>query len=537
MDDIFNNIEYTTRVIETLDAIIKNIKDQEIITATETLKKLLQKKINCIFTPGWTKKLKQLSGAKSIGITKLQEPNYDVVEEFQIIVNLGYQTILNDYCVSVNPFNHEQLIICYDITDKNIFNIYFSSNAGTKWDKFDLVLNNFSDGSSSFCTHPVISWNMQYAFIAYTVIFYKNNINNVTGTQIGISRLGPLTTNFVKKETKEVKDFLSFLIPSAKEVPRVKVKEVPVEVKGVPRVKVKEVPVEVKGVPRVKVKEVPVEVKGVPKTPKHDTSSNTILKLSSTHLGTIIGNNPLNDKVYITANDKNIHVVLDRLGQSVFYSHSQDNGCTFSDLLKISSDVSCCTNPIICNNATNLIWHNVKQNILKIVSSVVSDSGEITFENNDISVINTSAHQISLVAVVDNANTIYCFWTDIFDDTNYTHLYFAKSSNNGKSWTQKTPINDFSNGKNNQTNICISYELTNDIFHVLWHDTRDTNDNKLTHLYYTYSTDKCESFQKNIKLMDKEFDFKNKVSLSSFDKKFYLLWKNENLNLTRYILK
>ena len=109
-----------------------------------------------------------------------------------------------------------------------------------------------------------------------------------------------------------------------------------------------------------------------------------------------------------------------------------------------------------------------------------------------------------------NAGNLYFTWTANGISSNIGQgldIYFSKSTDNGKTWSQPMVVNDDEKNDNTQ-NYYSSLAVNEDgVVALVWYDRRDDPQNTLTHYYIAYSFDGGNTFTKNVPISTAATDF------------------------------
>jgi hypothetical protein len=142
-----------------------------------------------------------------------------------------------------------------------------------------------------------------------------------------------------------------------------------------------------------------------------------------------------------------------------------------------------------------------------------STDGGITFSPNKKVNINIDPSQQGTPSIaIDNKSIIHVVWTDYrndadgclvggggIDGVNDADIYYANSTDGGKTWSQGKRINDDAGLVSQGTSFrCIAIDQ-NDNIHVVWGDTRNIPQGDI---YYANSTDGGKTFSENKKIND-----------------------------------
>ncbi len=174
------------------------------------------------------------------------------------------------------------------------------------------------------------------------------------------------------------------------------------------------------------------------------------------------------------------------------------------------------------NGNIYIVWADERNSTLAdIYSSSSTDSGKLFGDgtaDSDVRVDNDMGGNTQRdPATTSNGNTIYAVWMD--ERSGKYHIYFAKSTDNGATFTGHTKIDNSVNEV-----VCefpdIAVSSTGRIS-VVWHSTSVSN----TGIYYSESTDGGINFIPSVKLNDSGKYAKIAVG-SAGDK--YVVWQNND---------
>ncbi|MBX3008445.1 MAG: T9SS type A sorting domain-containing protein [Melioribacteraceae bacterium] len=164
----------------------------------------------------------------------------------------------------------------------------------------------------------------------------------------------------------------------------------------------------------------------------------------------------------------------------IFFAKSIDGGATFSSPVTVSPHGLFATIKVH-NSHVYVSYYAMKENSTLEVYFARSTNGGTSFENpypiNTVPVIKTkfdSPHSMYL----DDAGVIYCIWNDGRRGGDGTDIYWAKSVDNGLSFSPNIMVNDI-NGSRDKLRTAPSIAVAGSNVYVIWREeTDDTGANR-----------------------------------------------------------
>ena len=113
-----------------------------------------------------------------------------------------------------------------------------------------------------------------------------------------------------------------------------------------------------------------------------------------------------------------------------------------------------------------------------------------------------------------HSGTIYVNWADQKNGADDTDIWVIKSTDGGKTWSQRKRVND-DKGKAQQFLTWMSVDPVTGYVYIVFYDQRDSK-NGDTEVYLAYSKDGGETF-KNIKISESPFKLKKEVFFGDYN--------------------
>ncbi len=207
----------------------------------------------------------------------------------------------------------------------------------------------------------------------------------------------------------------------------------------------------------------------------------------------------------------------------ILFSHSQDNGRTWSEAIKISDLEGDCldddnttegAHPAIGTDGTYYIVWGYNGAIYLDLSK---DGGK-SWLSKDIKVADQIGGWSYEIPGIDRCNgmpvlkcdhstspyrgNLYISWTDQKNGVDNTDVWFISSSDGGNNWSAPVKVNNDSSGKH-QFFSWMDIDQTTGYIYLVFYDRRNYEDNQ-TDVFLAYSTDGGKSFE-NMKISETSF--------------------------------
>jgi len=186
----------------------------------------------------------------------------------------------------------------------------------------------------------------------------------------------------------------------------------------------------------------------------------------------------------------------------IYIAKSTDEGLTFSASVCVSDDNGTALNyapRVATDNQGNVyvVWHDNRNGNWDIYFAKSTDGGA-NFSTN-VQVVNDPDTQYEAALAIDDQGYIYVTWIHLYDDngTDYD-IHFAKSTDEGQTFTIPVMVNDVGNGYQYTANIKVG---ESGIIYVAWTDHR----NGWSNIYFAKSTDGGENFSENISVNSTDY--------------------------------
>lgn len=224
--------------------------------------------------------------------------------------------------------------------------------------------------------------------------------------------------------------------------------------------------------------------------------------------------NPYNNHIYMTWTQFDAYESSDPKDEShIVFSKSEDGGLTWSDLRKISSiPGDCMDNDLTAEGAVPAIGPNGEVYVAWSRNDTIwfnrsFDDGKTWLSKESFLAVQPNGWVIDIpglyrcnglpVTVCDRSEsayngTIYVNWADQTNGDNNTDIWFAKSTDQGKTWSKSKKINQ-DTGNKHQFLTWMTIDQTTGYVYVVYYDRRNHDLNQ-TDVYLSVSKNGGENF-------------------------------------------
>jgi len=168
----------------------------------------------------------------------------------------------------------------------------------------------------------------------------------------------------------------------------------------------------------------------------------------------------------------------------------------------------------VSNNSIYVVWHTITENKSKICCRISRDNG-ITW-GSTINITTPSGKAFDPSIAVHN-NTVHIAWKDFRNG--YPEIYYKKSEDGGKTWTEDKRLTYNSSRKNNIYDIKIVAYKNN--IYVVWRDYRTGS----SELFFKKSTDNGNTWSEDIRLTN-DYSPSYHPSMAVSNKKIHIVWED-----------
>ncbi|MGB0383472.1 MAG: exo-alpha-sialidase, partial [Ardenticatenaceae bacterium] len=185
--------------------------------------------------------------------------------------------------------------------------------------------------------------------------------------------------------------------------------------------------------------------------------------------------------------------------QDVYFASSTNGGATWSANVKVNDDAGGAwhNNPSLAVDANDNVvvaWEDLRNGDQDIYFARSTDSGATWSSNVKVNDDSSLLHQYTPSVGVDGSGTLMLAWYDQRNGND--DIYFARSTNNGTSWSANVKLNDNS-GTSSEQYPSLAVDSNGNAVAV-WQDARDIVNN----IYSARSSDSGQTWQTNVKIND-----------------------------------
>ncbi|MEA1866683.1 MAG: exo-alpha-sialidase [Thermodesulfobacteriota bacterium] len=208
----------------------------------------------------------------------------------------------------------------------------------------------------------------------------------------------------------------------------------------------------------------------------------------------------------------------------IYFAKSTNGGLTFSAGVCVNDDSGTtphCAPMLTTDNQGNVyvVWHDNRNGNWDIYFAKSTDGGD-HFDPN-VQIVNDPDTQYEAALAIDNDGNIYVTWihsysTGIYNDFD---IYFAKSTDEGQTFTTPVMVNDVGDGYQYTANIRVD---ESGIIYVVWTDHR----NGWSNIYFAKSTDGGENFSENVRVNSTDYGQGYPDLALDDTENIYVVWKD-----------
>ena len=193
---------------------------------------------------------------------------------------------------------------------------------------------------------------------------------------------------------------------------------------------------------------------------------------------------------------------------NIFFAKSMSDGTSFGIDVMVDAhytDTSHQSAPALAvdrDGIIHVVWEDYRDDpeLPNIYYSKSTDGGENFGEDVMVDdTISLTSRQVDPAIAVDNRGIVHVVWEDYRDDPVLGNIYYAKSTDGGKSFGPDILVEAYYTVTSHQASPKIAVD-GHGIIHVVWEDYRD--DPRLANIYYSKSTDNGESFGEDVMVDD-----------------------------------
>ncbi len=210
----------------------------------------------------------------------------------------------------------------------------------------------------------------------------------------------------------------------------------------------------------------------------------------------------------------------------VYYSHSYDNGATWSEPIVVSGNdslIGCPSDILAHNDAVHLVWWDHKHNYSGKPTEAVQQlfyrrslDGGLTWEDEQRLTSSTGNSQAGELLLDHSTNILHLAYCD----TDYPNIeiYYMQSRDNGQTWEDGlgNPLS-FRNLSNDTTKSgTVSIASSGGSIHVVWTDEMWSGGLAYYKMYYVHSEDNGTTWSDKIVLVDNNGIGRDPFTLEGF---------------------
>ncbi len=194
----------------------------------------------------------------------------------------------------------------------------------------------------------------------------------------------------------------------------------------------------------------------------------------------------------IAASGNVVHVVWfdDRTGNSeIFYKRSSNGGVSWQADTRLTNNAAFSQQPSVSvsGSVVHLVWRDNPDGNDEIYYKRSTDAG-VTWPMDSIRLTNSTGSSM-FPSMALSGSSVHVVWHDTRDGNN--EIYYKRSTDGGLSWQADTRLTN-----NAATSQYPSVSVSGSTVHVAWQDNRDGNDE----IYYKRSTDGGATWQPDVRL-------------------------------------
>ncbi|UCG70651.1 MAG: exo-alpha-sialidase [Thermoplasmata archaeon] len=215
----------------------------------------------------------------------------------------------------------------------------------------------------------------------------------------------------------------------------------------------------------------------------------------------------------------------------IFFSRSSDGGATWLDPeIRVNIDTSGLTQSkpdiaVDSNNDIYVVWQDFRSSDYDIYFAMSSDGGvSWTDPAVKVNADTSTTSQFDPTIAVDTTGTIYVAWEDENETTFDYDIYFAKSTDDGATWTDPSVKVYADSTSKEQADPSIAVDSSQTIY-IAWEDLRNDNSD----IFFAKSTDGGATWTDSNERVNKDVGTKNQnnpdVAVDS-NGYIYLAWED-----------